>query len=151
MTLMTRWNPFRELEDLQGRISGLLGQRPLRGDAGKQETLTTAEWAPLVDIVEDEKEYLIKADLPEVKAQDVKVSVQDNVLSVTGERSFEKEEKNKRYHRIERAYGSFARAFTLPEDADPQKVSAEFKEGLLKVHLPKSPSAKPRSIDVKVV
>jgi len=104
----------------------------------------------VVDIVEDENEYLIKAELPEVKKDDVKVTVQDDVLTISGERMFEKEEKGRKYHRMERAYGSFARSFTLPEDADGVKVAAEFKDGVLKVHLPKSEQAKPKSIEVKI-
>jgi HSP20 family protein len=103
-----------------------------------------------VDITEDEKEYLIKAELPEVKKEDVKVTVENGVLTMTGERKFEKEQKDKKYHRIERSYGSFMRSFSLPEAAAGDKVSAEFKDGVLKVHLPKSPEAKPKSIDVKV-
>ncbi len=112
--------------------------------------MRVAQWAPLVDISEDEKEYLIKAELPEVKKDEVKVSVQNDVLSITGERKYEKEEKNKKVHRIERAYGSFARTFTVPEDADAEQVAAEFRDGILKVHLPKTEKAKPKSIDVQV-
>ena len=112
--------------------------------------MTSADWAPLVDIAEDEKEYVIKAELPEVTKDDVKVSLQEGVLTITGERKFEKEEKGKKYHRVERAYGSFARSFSLPEDADATKVQAEFKDGVLKVHLPKSEKAKPKSVEVKV-
>ena len=112
--------------------------------------MTVAEWAPLVDIVEDAKEYLIKAELPEVKKEEIKVGVQDDVLTITGERKYEKEEKGKKYHRVERAYGSFARSFTVPEDADGAKVTAEFKDGILKVHLPKTEEAKPKTIEVKV-
>ncbi len=112
--------------------------------------MRVAQWAPLVDISEDEKEYLIKAELPEVKSENVNVSVHNDVLSITGERRYEKEEKDKKVHRVERAYGSFARTFTLPEDADAEHVTAESKDGLLKVHLPKTDKAKPQSIDVKV-
>ncbi|MEW6544884.1 MAG: Hsp20/alpha crystallin family protein [Nitrospirota bacterium] len=157
MGAITRWDPFREtrwdlfkdLEDMQRRLSSVFGRAPVRKDGGKEE-LTVAEWAPLVDISEDEKEYLIKAELPEVKKEEVKVTVQDDVLTISGERKYEKEEKGKKYHRVERAYGSFARSFTLPEDADATKVSAEFKDGVLKVHLPKSEKAKPKSVEVKV-
>lgn len=112
--------------------------------------MTLAEWAPLVDIIEEEKEYRIKAELPEVNKSDVKVTVQDDVLTIAGERTFEKEETGRKYHRVERAYGSFARSFTLPEDADAAKVSADFKDGVLIVHLPKSEKARPKSIEVKV-
>jgi len=112
--------------------------------------MTMAEWSPLVDISEDEKEYVIKAEIPEIKKEDVKLMVQDNVLTISGERKSEKEEKGKKYHRVERTYGSFLRSFTLPEDADGSKVAAEYKDGMLNVRLPKSEKAKPKSIEVKV-
>jgi HSP20 family protein len=154
MNIVTRWDPYnkelKELEEMQHRLSTLYGRAPVRKDGGKEEALTVAEWAPLVDITEDDKEYLIKAEVPEVKKEDVKVSVQDDVLTIAGERKFEKEEKDKKYHRVERAYGSFYRSFTLPDDADAQKVVAEFKDGVLKVRLPKTEKAKPKSIEVKV-
>ena len=150
MNAITRWDPFRELDELQNRLSSLFGRAPLRRNGDKDEAITVAEWAPLVDIVEDDNEYLIKAELPEVKKEDVKVTVQDDVLTISGERTFEKEEKGRKYHRMERAYGSFARSFTLPEDADGEKLAAEFKNGVLKVHLPKSEKAKPKSIEVKI-
>jgi HSP20 family protein len=150
MNAITRWDPFRELDELQTRLSALFGRAPVRKNGSKDEALAVAEWAPVVDIVEDENEYLIKAELPEVKKEEVKVTVQDDVLTISGERMFEKEEKGRKYHRMERAYGSFARSFTLPEDADGEKVAAEFKDGVLKVHLPKSEQAKPKSIEVKI-
>jgi HSP20 family protein len=148
MNALTKWNPLRELEEIQSRLSSLFGRTPLRGLG--EETMTVSEWTPLVDITEDEKEYLIKAELPEVKKEDVKVTVENGTLSITGERKVEKEEKGKKYHRVERAYGSFMRSFTLPEGTTGDKVSAEFKDGVLKVHLPKSEEAKPKSIDVRV-
>ena len=150
MNAITRWDPFKELDELQNRLSTLFDRSPIRKNGSKDEALAVAEWAPVVDIVEDENEYLIKAELPEVKKEDVKVTVQDDVLTISGERMFEKEEKGRKYHRMERAYGSFARSFTLPEDADGEKVAAEFKDGVLKVHLPKSEQAKPKSIEVKI-
>jgi len=112
--------------------------------------MAVAEWAPLVDISEDDTEYLIKAELPEVKKENVKVTAEEGTLTITGERKFEKEEKNKKYHRVERAYGSFVRNFSLPDDASPAKVSAEFKDGVLTVHLGKTEKAKPQQIEVKV-
>jgi HSP20 family protein len=148
MNPLAKWNPFRELEDIQNRLSSLFGRTSLRGLG--EETMTVSEWAPLVDLAEDDKEYLIKAELPEVKKEAVKVTVENGVLTITGERKFEKEEENKKYHRIERAYGSFMRSFSLPEGAAGDKINAEFKDGVLKVHLPKSAEAKPKSIDVKV-
>lgn len=150
MTTLTRWDPFKELDELQNRLSTLFGRAPVRKDGGREEAMTLAEWAPLVDIIEEEKEYRIKAELPEVNKSDVKVTVQDDVLTIAGERMFEKEDTGRKYHRVERAYGSFARSFTLPEDADAAKVSADFKNGVLIVHLPKSEKARPKSIEVKV-
>ena len=150
MNAVTRWDPFKELDDLHNRLSMMYGRAPVRKESEKEEAMTVTEWAPLVDIMEEEKEYLIKAELPEVKREDVKVSVEEGVLTVSGERKFEKEEKGKKYHRVERAYGRYARSFTLPDDADPSKVTAEFKDGVLKVRLPKSEKAKPKSIEIKV-
>src|SRR2546428_1116989 len=150
MTALTRWDPLKEMEELQNRLSGLFGRAPVRRGNGEQESITVAEWAPLVDITEDDKEYLIKAELPEVKKEDVKVAVENGVLTISGERKSEKEEKNKKFHRIERAYGSFERSFIVPDDADADKVIAEFKDGVLRVHLPKSEKAKPKQIEVKV-
>jgi len=112
--------------------------------------MAVAEWAPLVDISEDDKEYLIKAEVPEVKKEDVKVTVEDGTLTITGERKFEKEEKSKKYQRIGRSYGSFVRSFSLPDDASPAKVSAEFKDGVLKVRLAKNEKARPQQVEVKV-
>lgn len=145
----SRWDPFKDLEDMERRLSTWFG-RPLRRREGEKEALTAVEWSPLVDIEESEKEYLVKAELPEVKKEDVKLSVQDDVLTISGERQAEKEEKGKKYHRVERCYGSFLRSFTLPEDADGTKVSAEYKDGVLHVHLPKTEKAKPKTIEVKI-
>jgi len=148
--LKTAWDPFKELDEVQRRLATMFGRAPVRKEGEKEEAMTVAEWAPLVDISEDEKEYLIKAELPEVKKEDVKVSVQEGVLTISGERKSEKEEKNKKFHRVEWAYGSFERSFTLPEDADADKVVGDFKDGVLKVHVPKSEKSKPKRIDVKV-
>jgi HSP20 family protein len=137
------------MEELQNHLPRLFGpaNRPLNGG---QEYMALTEWAPAVDITEDNKEWLIKADLPEVKKEDVKVTVENGVLSITGERKFEKEEKGRQYRRVERSYGSFFRSFTLPDGADGDKVSAEFKDGVLKVRLPKNEKAKAKAIDVKI-
>jgi HSP20 family protein len=145
---LARWSPLRAMEQMQNRMERLFGNWPTRPEL--KEPMTSAEWSPLVDITEDDKEYLVKAEIPEVKKEDLKVKVEDGTLSITGERRSEKEEKGKKFHRIERAYGSFERSFTLPDDADATKVSSDFKEGVLKVHLPKNPNAKPKSIEVKV-
>ena len=149
MSNLTRWDPFREMDDLQKRLNSIFGLSPARQINGKEE-MTVAQWLPLVDITEDDKEYLIKAELPEVRKEDVKVTVENGVLTISGERKLEKEEKDKRYHRIERAYGSFTRSFQVPDDADEAKVGAEFKDGVLVVRLAKSEKARPKSIEVKV-
>ena len=144
------WDPMREMEEMQNRVASLFGRTlPLKRESGEEE-ITLTEWIPPVDIAEDDKEYSIKIELPGVNKEDLRVSVEGGVLSISGERKAEKEEKNKKYHRIERTYGSFARSFTLPEGTPTVKVSAEFKDGVLRVHLPKDEAAKPKSIDVKI-
>ena len=148
-TAITRWNPLRELEDFQSRILSAFNPTSSRRGNG-QESLALSEWMPLVDIAEDDKEYVITAELPEVKKEDVRVTMENGVLTFTGERKFEKEEHNKKWHRVERSYGSFARSFALPDDGDAAKVNAEFKEGILKVRVAKSEAARPKQIEVKV-
>ena len=150
MNALKRWNQLRELEALHLGLSSLFSRPPTLGPEGHEEPLAVAEWAPLVDISEDDQEYRIKAEVPEVRKEDVKVTAEEGTLTIMGERKFEKEEKGKKFHRVERAYGSFVRNFSLPDDADPAKVSAEFKDGLLTVHLTKTEKAKPRHIEVKV-
>ena len=135
---------------MEKRLSTIFGRPSATGSGEKKEAMAVAEWSPLVDISEDEKEYVVKAEIPEMKKEDIKINVHDDVMSISGERKYEKEEKGKKYHRVERAYGSFMRSFTLPEDADGSKVSAEYKDGVLKVHLPKSEKAKPKAIEVKI-
>ena len=121
-----------------------------RRETGRKEALTVAQWSPLVDITEDDKEYLIKAELPDMKKEDVRLTVENGVLAISGERKFEKEEKGRKYHRIERAYGSFVRSFSLSEDADGSNVTANFKDGVLQVHLPKSVKAKQKTVEIKI-
>jgi HSP20 family protein len=149
MNTLTRWNPLRELEDFQNRILNAFKPASRGNGNGGQEALAMAEWSPLVDVAEDDKEYVISAELPDVKEEDVKVTLENGMLTITGERKFEKEEKNKRYHRIERSYGSFARSFALPTDGDAGKVDAQFKDGMLRVRVAKSEAARPKQIEVK--
>jgi len=150
MNAMTHWNPFREMQDLQNRVlHALQGKAGVAAENGK-ESITVSEWTPVVDISEDAQEYLIKAELPEVKREDVKVTVENGMLTLSGERRLEKQESGRKYHRVERAYGSFVRAFNLPEDTDADQVRAEFKDGVLQVHLTKKETAKPRQIEVTV-
>ena len=150
MNTLTRLNQLRQLEALQHGLGSLFGRSPVHLPEGQEEQLAVPEWSPLVDISEDDKEYRIKAELPEVKKEDVKVTAEAGTLTITGERKFEQEEKGRRYHRVERAYGSFGRSFSLPDDVSPAKVSAEFKDGVLTVHLVKDEKAKPQEVEVKI-
>jgi HSP20 family protein len=145
----TRWSPFKEMEDMQERLARMIELSPLRSEAG-QDLFSVGEWSPLVDISESDQEYLIKAELPEVKKDDVKISVENGVLKISGERQREEESKSKKLHRIERSYGRFVRCFSLPEEANASKVTAEFKDGLLKVHVPKDQNVKPKAVEIKV-
>ncbi len=144
----TTFPMFREMEEVSDRLNRLFGGRT-RTNGGK-ESLTVTDWTPVVDIQESDNEYLIKAELPEVRKEDVKVTVENGVLTLQGERKQEKEEKGKKFHRIERSYGVFLRTFTVPLDAEETKVAADFKEGILRVHLPKAEKPRPKAIEVKV-
>jgi len=150
MNALTRYNQFKELEDLQHTLGSLFNRSQVRWPAGQEETMRVADWNPLVDISEDAKEYLIKAELPEVKKEDVKITMEDGTLTIRGDRKFEKEENGKKYHRVERAYGSFGRSFSLPDDASPAKVTADFKDGVLKVHLAKNEKSRPQQVEIGV-
>ena len=143
---IVKWDPFREMEDMFDRYTKAVGW-PRRGS---QELMATGDWSPRVDISETDHEFIIKAEIPEVKKEDVKVTVDNNVLTIRGERKQEKEEKGKKFHRVERYYGSFARSFTLPENVDQAKIDASFKEGMLNLKLPKTEEAKAKEIEVKV-
>jgi HSP20 family protein len=146
------WNPLRQMEQAtQNRLNPFfLGGFPNRMGSGEIASLAVADWSPEVDISEDDRGYLLKADLPEMKKDDVRVTVEDGILSVSGERKSEKEDLKRKFHRIERCFGTFRRSFTLPEDADSTKVTAEFHDGVLKVHLPITPIARSKAIEVKV-
>lgn len=143
MTLM-RWNPIRDMEE----IFQIFDRPTLRGEG--QESVTLADWAPRVDISESDDEYLIKAELSGIDKSDVKVTVNDGVLTLRGERKNETEEQGKKFHRVERTYGSFTRSFTLPENVDESNIRAEHKNGLLFLHLGKAEETKPKSIEIKV-
>lgn len=145
----TRWNPFKELAEFERGLESFFGRGPATAGNGG-EHITEELWAPVTDITEDDKEFVVKAELPDMKKEDVKVTVENGTLRISGERKAEKEEKTKKYHRIERSYGAFERIFALPEGADGTKVSADYKDGMLTVHLPKTAEAKPKAIEVKV-
>ena len=140
---------LRDLQNMSDRIDRLLAGRNIPS-AGRDEAMALVDWAPAVDVMETDDEFQIRAELPGVEKKDVKLSVENGVLLISGHREQEKEEKGKRYHKIERAYGNFARSFTVPEAVVAEKVTADFKNGLLTVRLPKSEKARPKSIEVKV-
>jgi len=141
-----RPDPEQELQDVLDRYTRALGQPR----AGSQEVIATGDWAPRVDIAETDKAFEIKAEIPEVNKEDVKVTVHNGVLTIRGERKQETEEKGKKFHRVERCYGSFTRSFTLPDNVDETKISASFKDGVLNIQIQKIEQAKPKSIEVKV-
>ena len=145
---IVKFNPFRELEEMQTRLNRLFTDAPVRRIEGNGPFFS--DWAPAVDIQETDKEYLIKAELPEMKKEDVKVEVLDGVLTIEGERTQEKEEKGKKFHKVERSYGKFVRQFALPTEVEAAEVQAEYKDGVLNVHLPKAAAAKPTAVTVKV-
>jgi HSP20 family protein len=145
---LVRFDPFRELEGLSGRLNRLF-DGPLANKL-PDENAIFGDWTPAMDIEETDGEFLLKTDLPAMKREEVKVGITDGVLTVEGERRQEKEEKGKKFHKIERSFGRFVRRIAVPTDVDQEKITAEFKDGVLSVHMPKSASAKPKSIDVKV-
>lgn len=152
MKTLTTWNPLREMEEFQNRFQTFFGgfpTFPIRFPKNG-ERFNMPDWSPLVDIIEEDHEYLFKADLPEMRKEDVKVTIENGVLYISGERKTEKEEKKRKFHRLERFFGTFERRFTVPEDADTTKIVADFHDGVLQVHLPKRPMPKPQAIEVKV-
>jgi len=150
MNILKHRHPLKSVETFQHNLDSLLRHLPVYQPESREKPMAAPEWSPLVDISEDGGEYVIKAELPEVRKEDVRVTAEAGTVTIMGERRFEKEEKGRRYHRVERAYGTFGRSFSLPDDANPARVSAEFKDGVLTVHLLKDEKAKPQQIEVKV-
>jgi len=143
---LVKWDAWREMEDLFDRYVKTTGI----ARAGSFEPMATGDWSPRVDISETEGEFVVKAELPEVKKEDLHVTVENGVMSLRGERKQEKEETGKKFHRVERYYGSFCRSFTLPENVNQAGVKASFNDGVLTVQLPKSAETKPKSVEVAV-
>jgi len=131
-----KWEPFRDVDDVFDRFIA--------------ETMRRWQWAPVADVSETDAEYLIKADLPEVRKEDVSVTVQDGVLTLSGERRQEKHAENEKLHRVERVYGSFARRFALPEDADEQGIRAESRDGVILIHIPKQKVVQPEPRQIEI-
>ncbi|HEY1804293.1 MAG TPA: Hsp20/alpha crystallin family protein [Terracidiphilus sp.] len=143
---ITRWDPFREVMALQNRLNSAFRDFNETGEGA----LTTASFVPAVDVYEDEKKVVLKLEVPGIEEKDLDVSVENHTLTVKGERKFEKEEKEENFHRIERRYGSFYRAFTLPSTVDSENVEASYTAGVLKLELTKKPEAQPKQIKVSV-
>jgi HSP20 family protein len=141
------WDPFREMDDLGRRVNRLFGLTKWN-DVG--EALAVADWVPSCNVSEDEKEYRVRAELPEVKKDDVHVTLEDGVLSIEGERKEEKEEKGIKFHRREFNYGKFVRRFSMPEQADESKVQARFHDGVLDVTIAKSKVTLPKAKEIPV-
>jgi len=152
MSHVLRWNPFRDIEEVLDRYNRVYGlANPVTVDnAQSRELLTRADWQPAVDIIENDQEFLVKAELPDVQKENVKVNVDKGVLTISGERRLEKAEGDVKHRRIERVFGNFARRFTLPEDVDENGISAEYKDGVLSLRIPKVAKVQPKPIEVKV-
>jgi HSP20 family protein len=142
-----KYDPFRELRSLQDEMNRLFLSNLSRGD---EREMARGAWSPSVDIFENKDSLVIEAELPGMKAEDVNVSIENNVLTLHGERRFEKKDEGDSFHRVERSYGSFTRSFTLPPTVSSENVNAEFENGVLKLTLAKREEAKPRRIEIKV-
>jgi HSP20 family protein len=147
---MVRFDPFRDLAVLQDRMNRLFNEVPRSGRRDDEALATRGTWVPAVDIYEHEGTLVMKAELPDMRREDIDLSVENSTLTLRGERRFSEEVKEESVHRIERAYGSFSRAFTLPATVDAGRIAAEYKHGVLTIRLPFREEAKPRSIKVEV-
>ena len=147
MTVLTRWDPFREFNTLQDRMNRLFRDS---FSEGREEGLITTAFAPAVDVYEDEHNVTLKIEVPGIEEKDIDVRIENNTLTVRGERKFEKDEKEENYLRVERQYGSFTRTFTLPNTVETENVSANYDKGVLKIKLAKRAEAKPKQIKVNI-
>ena len=146
---IVRWEPFRELATLQNDMNRLFNTA-FDTPAGTGNGGTLRRWMPAMDLVETDDEFVVRADLPGLGEDDVKIEVEDNILTLSGERKAEHESKQEGYHRVERAFGAFSRSLTLPKGVDPEAVTASFDRGVLEVHIPKPEQRKPRRISIGV-
>ena len=145
---ITRWRPFKDVVSIQDEMNRLFDD--FFGRPVLKTGWTEGVWSPTVDISEDKENVIIKSEMPGMSKDDVKISIQDNVLTLKGEKKQEKEEKDKNYHRIERNYGSFCRSFQLPTSVKSDKVKASYKDGVLSVTLPKTEEVKPKEIPISI-
>jgi HSP20 family protein len=143
---VVRWDPFRDLNMLQDRMNRLFDNAGRTW--GTDEPAATTTWSPAVDIFETEDEIVVKAELPGMERKDIALNLENNVLTVRGERQFAKEAKDENYHRIERSYGTFSRSFSIPATVDEEKIRADYREGVLKIVLPKKEQVKPKQIRI---
>jgi len=145
MKTLSIWNPLREMDEIHNRLSDAFFRSPV-GNGHSYESV----WTPVADVIEEEKEYHIVLELPGLSKKDIEVKLDGDWLHISGERRPLEETETRRYNRVERAYGRFVRRFSMPEDADPSKITAEFRDGLLQVTLAKRKEAQPKLIDIKV-
>ena len=141
-----RWDPFRDLVTIRDKMNRLFEDAVTQ--RGEEKELVSSSWAPAVDIYEDESQLVLTAEVPGLSEKDVEIKIEDNVLSIQGERKLEKETREENYHRIERAYGSFYRSFTLPNYIDQEKIRAEHENGVVKITMPKKPELQPRKVKI---
>ena len=147
---IVRWEPFRDLVSIQDRMNRIFDEAFRVRTGGEEDWALGGNWAPAVDIYEHEGNIVLKAELPGIDPKDVDVRVENNVLTLHGERKVDSEVKREQYHRVERAYGSFTRSFTLPNVVDTEKIKAEYSDGVLRVTLPQREEAKPKQIAINV-
>jgi len=144
---LARWDPFRELQNVENEMNRLFRRR-LSGASAPEEALTTSQFAPPVDVYEDEGKLTIKMDVPGIDAKDLDIRVDGNLLTITGERKFESDEKKENFRRVEREYGFFSRSFTLPASADTDNISADFENGMLRIDIAKRADSRAKQIKV---
>ena len=147
---IVRWDPFRDLSAIQDRINRLFDESLSRSKFFDKENLTSGFWSPSVDIYETESDIVLKAELPEMDQKDIHINIENNVLTLKGERKLDKETKEENYHRIECSYGSFSRSFSLPNAVEVEKIKAQYKDGVLKINMPKKNDKKTKKVDVEI-
>jgi HSP20 family protein len=143
---LTKWDPFREIDDMFTKYLRHFNRPSL----GNQELIASGDWAPRTDIAESDLDFTIKVEVPEIKREDIKITIDNGVLNIRGERKWEQEDKNVKYHRIERHYGSFLRSFSLPDNVAEEQIDAQFKEGVLTLRLPKTEKSKSKEIEITI-
>lgn len=147
---IVRWNPLDDIISLQRRMNKIFEDSFLAKKSSGDEDLSSGLWSPSVDIYETESDIVLKAELPEIDQKDIHINIENNILTLKGERKLEKETKEENYHRIERSYGSFSRSFNLPNAVEVERIKAQYKDGVLKINMPKKAENKTKKIDVEI-